>query len=63
MASDMFYCYSKNLCHFLKMNGINYHEKKQHDNGIFYYTFSRTKQLGDALNRWEQYKKLFPKVR
>lgn len=58
--SKIFYCYSKNLCHYLKMKGIDYLKKYQHKNGTYYYTFTRNKQLNDALTEWERYKRLFP---
>lgn len=56
----MFYCYSKHLCWFLKLNGFNYEEKAQHKNGTYYYVFKGSKQLNATLTKWNQYKKLFP---
>lgn len=57
----MFYCYSKNLCLFLKMQGIDYLEKKRHKNGTFYYTFIKNERLQEGLNKWNEYKKQFPR--
>ena len=60
MMNKLFYCYSKHLCWFLKLNGFNYKEKKQHKNGTYYYIFDSSKKLNQTLTKWNEYKKAFP---
>lgn len=60
MEVRYFYCYSKSLCLFLKLNGFNYEKKMQHKNGTYYYTFRSCDALDKALTKWREYKKLFP---
>lgn len=56
----IFYCYSKHLCWFLKLNGFEYTKKIQHKNGTYYYIFPGTAALNATLTKWNEYKKLFP---
>ena len=55
-----FYCYSKHLCLFLKLQDIDYVAKEVNPNGNKpYYTFIRTAKLNSALTNWNKYKQIF----
>lgn len=57
-----FYCYSKQLCLFLKLQDIDYILKGINPNGNRpYYKFVRTDELNNALSNWGKYKQVFPK--
>lgn len=57
-----FYCYSKQLCLFLKLQDIDYILKGINPNGHRpYYKFLITDELSNALSKWEKYKQVFPK--
>lgn len=54
---NIFYCYSKKLCLFLKLQDIDYIAKEVNPNGNRpYYTFIRTAELNSALTNWNKYK-------
>lgn len=55
----MFYCYSLQLKNFLKLQGLSYVDRSLHRNGNHYWTFEYSDRLGDALNNWNEYKKVF----
>ncbi len=63
MEDKLFYCYSKNLCLFLKLNGINYETKARHPNGTYYYTYKKNDKLYNALSNWNIYKETFAQMR
>lgn len=55
-----FYCYSKHLCLFLKLQDIDYVAKEVNPNGNKpYYKFIRTAKLNSALTNWDKYKQIF----
>lgn len=55
-----FYCYSKHLCLFLKLQDIDYVAKEVNPNGNKpYYKFIRTAELNSALANWNKYKQIF----
>lgn len=57
-----FYCYSKHLCLFLKLQDIDYVAKEVNPNGNKpYYKFIRNDELNNALTNWERYKQIFRK--
>ena len=57
-----FYCYSKHLCLFLKLQDIDYIAKEINPNGNKpYWRFTRNDELNNALSNWERYKQLFCK--
>lgn len=57
-----FYCYSKHLCLFLKLQDIDYIAKEINPNGQKpYYKFVRDDKLNRALTNWEKYKQVFHK--
>lgn len=57
-----FYCYSKHLCLFLKLQDIDYIAKEINPNGNKpYWRFTRNDELNNALTNWERYKQLFRK--
>lgn len=57
-----FYCYSKHLCLFLKLQDIDYVAKEINPNGNKpYYKFIRDDKLNCALTDWNKYKQIFNK--
>lgn len=55
-----FYCYSKHLCLFLKLQDIDYIAKEINPNGQKpYYKFIRNDELNNALTNWDKYKQIF----
>lgn len=55
-----FYCYSKHLCLFLKLQDIDYIAKEINPNGQKpYYKFIRNDELNNALTDWNKYKQIF----
>ena len=55
-----FYCYSKHLCLFLKLQDIDYVAKEINPNGQKpYYKFIRNDELNNALTNWDKYKQIF----
>ena len=57
-----FYCYSKHLCLFLKLQDIDYVAKEVNPNGNKpYWRFIRDDELNNALTNWEKYKQVFHK--
>lgn len=55
-----FYCYSKHLCLFLKLQDIDYVAKEVNPNGNKpYYKFIRNDEFNNALTNWERYKQIF----
>ena len=55
-----FYCYSKHLCLFLKLQDIDYIAKEINPNGQkLYYKFVRNDELNNALTDWDKYKQIF----
>ena len=55
-----FYCYSKHLCLFLKLQDIDYVAKEINPNGQKpYYKFIRNDELNNALTNWNKYKQIF----
>lgn len=55
-----FYCYSKHLCLFLKLQDIDYVAKEVNPNGNKpYYKFIRNDELNNALTNWDKYKQIF----
>ena len=58
----IFYCYSKHLCLFLKLQDIDYVGKEINPNSNKpYWTFIRNDELNNALTNWEKYKQIFNK--
>lgn len=55
----MFYCYSLQLKNFLKLQGLSYVNKGLHKNGNHYWTFDYSDKFGGALDKWNEYKKVF----
>jgi len=50
---DVYYCYSINLFHFLKLNGFFYiYKEKHHETGKFYWVFEKTESFRDALDEY-----------
>lgn len=55
-----FYCYSKHLCLFLKLQDIDYIAKEINPNSNKpYWRFVRDDELNNALTNWEKYKQIF----
>lgn len=56
-----FYCYSKQLKDFLKMNNLRYKTTQRHDNGNIFWCFERGERLDGALSKWNEFKRLMNK--
>lgn len=57
--SELFYCYSRKLKHFLKMNNLSYVSRGTHPNGNYYWCFRKSQKLNEVLELWKRYKKIF----
>ncbi|MFJ1105230.1 hypothetical protein [Bacillus albus] len=53
-----YYCYSKQLKDFLKMNNLRYATTGKHNNGNIYWCFERGEKLDSALGKWNELKAL-----
>ena len=62
VMNEFFYCYSVGLKHFLKIRHISFISTGKHPNGNRYWTYEKTDALTKALDEWNIYKQVFPKV-
>ena len=55
--NSFFHCYSFNLYHFLKSQGLNYVEKSKNiTNNLTYFTFKKSEVLNAAIKKWNELK-------
>ena len=59
MDKTYFYCYSIKLKDWLKLNGLQYTERRIHTNGNYYWLFQKDEHLDQALKDWDKFKKIF----
>jgi hypothetical protein len=55
---NIFYCYSLPLMHYLKALNIDYEYEGYNQNSRYpYFAFKKSERLGQALSKWDNFKK------
>lgn len=56
---ESFFCYSKNLYHFLSLNNVRYiYTRVNNKSGFKYWLYKKTPELDRVLDKWERYKNM-----